>query len=45
LSYGTLSNEDRISAEKSYSKIDITLSIVLVMIVIGILIFFSPIVF
>ncbi len=45
LSYGTLSEKDRINAENSYSKIDIALSIVLVLIVIGILVFFSPIVF
>ena len=45
LSYGTLSNEDRISAENSYSTIDIVLSVVLVLIVVGILLFFSPVVF
>tara|TARA_B100001057_G_scaffold472102_1_gene535051 strand:- start:3336 stop:5015 length:1680 start_codon:yes stop_codon:yes gene_type:complete len=45
LSYGTLSEKDRTNAESSYSKIDIALSIILVLIVIGILVFFSPIVF
>ena len=45
LSYGTLSDKDRINAESSYSKVDIALSIILVLIVIGILVFFSPIVF
>ena len=45
LSYGTLSKEDRISAENSYSTIDIVLSVVLVLIVVGILLFFSPVVF
>ena len=45
LSYGTLTNSDRISSEKSYTTIDVVLSIVLVLIVIGILIFFSPIFF
>jgi SSS family solute:Na+ symporter len=45
LSYGTLTKEDRISAENSYSTIDIVLSAVLVLIVIGILVFFSPVVF
>jgi len=45
LSYGTLSSSDRISSEKSYTTIDVVLSIVLVLIVIGILIFFSPIFF
>ena len=43
LSYGTLTSSDRISSEKSYSTIDVVLSIVLVLIVIGILLFFSPI--
>ncbi len=45
LSYGTLTSSDRISSEKSYSTIDVVLSIVLVLIVIGILLFFSPIFF
>ena len=45
LSYGTLSQKDRINSEKSYSSLDIALSVVLVLIVIGILVFFSPIVF
>ena len=45
LSYGTLTSSDRISSEKSYTTIDVVLSIVLVLIVIGILIFFSPIFF
>lgn len=45
LSYGTLSEKDRINSEKSYSSLDIVLSVVLVLIVIGILVFFSPIVF
>jgi SSS family solute:Na+ symporter len=45
LSYGTLSAQDRLDAEHSYSTIDIILSIVLVLIVIGILLFFSPIFF
>ena len=45
LSYGTLTSSDRISSEKSYNTIDVVLSIVLVLIVIGILIFFSPIFF
>tara|TARA_B100001057_G_scaffold138660_1_gene138320 strand:+ start:192 stop:1871 length:1680 start_codon:yes stop_codon:yes gene_type:complete len=45
LSYGTLSEKDRINSEKSYSSLDIALSVVLVLIVIGILVFFSPIVF
>ena len=45
LSYGTLTTEDRKSFENSYSNIDIALSVVLVIIVIGILIFFSPLVF
>ena len=45
LSYGTLSESDRISSEKSYSTIDIILSLVLVLIVVGILLFFSPIFF
>ena len=45
LSYGTLSQKDRINSEKSYSSLDIVLSVVLVLIVIGILVFFSPIVF
>ena len=45
LSYGTLSEKDRINSEKSYSTLDIALSFVLVLIVIGILVFFSPIVF
>ena len=45
LSYGTLSKEDVISSSNSYSTIDIVLSLVLVLIVIGILVFFSPIVF
>ena len=39
------SKEDRISAENSYSTIDIVLSVVLVLIVVGILLFFSPVVF
>ena len=45
LSYGTLSKEDVVSSSNSYSTIDIVLSLVLVLIVIGILVFFSPIVF
>ena len=45
LSYGTLTSSDRISSEKSYTTIDVVLSIVLVLIVIGILLFFSPIFF
>ena len=45
LSYGTLSKEDVVSSSNSYSIIDIVLSLVLVLIVIGILVFFSPIVF
>ncbi len=45
LSYGTLTSSDRISSEKSYTTIDLVLSIVLVLIVIGILLFFSPIFF
>tara|TARA_A200000113_G_C8868165_1_gene355526 strand:+ start:32 stop:1711 length:1680 start_codon:yes stop_codon:yes gene_type:complete len=45
LSYGTLSSQDRLNAENSYSTIDIILSVVLVLIVIGILLFFSPIFF
>ena len=45
LSYGTLSAQDRLDAEHSYSTIDIILSFVLVLIVIGILLFFSPIFF
>ena len=45
LSYGTLTSSDRIRSEKSYTTIDVVLSIVLVLIVIGILIFFSPIFF
>ncbi len=45
LSYGTLTSSDRISSEKSYTTIDVVFSIVLVLIVIGILIFFSPIFF
>jgi SSS family solute:Na+ symporter len=45
LSYGTLSAQDRLNADNSYSTIDIVLSIVLVLIVIGILLFFSPIFF
>ncbi len=45
LSYGTLSAQDRLNADNSYSKIDIVLSVVLVLIVIGILLFFSPIFF
>ena len=45
LSYGTLTESDRISSEKSYSTIDIILSLVLVLIVVGILLFFSPIFF
>ena len=45
LSYGTLTSSDRISSEKSYTTIDVVLSIVLVVIVIGILLFFSPIFF
>ena len=45
LSYGTLTSSDRISSEKSYTTIDAVLSIVLVLIVIGILLFFSPIFF
>lgn len=45
LSYGTLSEADRISSEKSYSTIDVVLSVILVLIVIGILLFFSPIFF
>ena len=45
LSYGTLTSSDRISSEKSYTTLDVVLSIVLVLIVIGILIFFSPIFF
>ena len=45
LSYGTLTSFDRISSEKSYTTIDVVLSIVLVLIVIGILLFFSPIFF
>ena len=36
LSYGTLSKEDIISSSNSYSTIDIVLSLVLVLIVIGI---------
>ena len=45
LSYGTLTSSDKISSEKSYNSIDVILSFVLVLIVIGILIFFSPIFF
>ena len=45
LSYGTLTSSNRISSEKSYTTIDVVLSIVLVLIVIGILLFFSPIFF
>ena len=45
LSYGTLSAQDRLNADNSYSTIDIVLSVVLVLIVIGILLFFSPIFF
>ena len=45
LSYGTLTSSDKISSEKSYNSIDVVLSFVLVLIVIGILIFFSPIFF
>ena len=45
LSYGTLSKEDIVTSSNSYSTIDIVLSLVLVLIVIGILVFFSPIVF
>ena len=45
LSYGTLTESDRISSEKSYSTVDIILSFVLVLIVVGILLFFSPIFF
>ena len=45
LSYGTLTGSDKISSEKSYNSIDVVLSFVLVLIVIGILIFFSPIFF
>ena len=45
LSYGTLTSSDKISSDKSYTTIDVVLSIVLVLIVIGILLFFSPIFF
>ena len=45
LSYGTLTSSDKISSEKSYNSIDVVLSFVLVLIVIGILVFFSPIFF
>ena len=45
LSYGTLTSSDKISSEKSYNFIDVVLSFVLVLIVIGILVFFSPIFF
>ena len=45
LSYGTLTSSDKITSEKSYNSIDVVLSFVLVLIVIGILIFFSPIFF
>ena len=45
LSYGTLTSSDKISSVKSYNSIDVVLSFVLVLIVIGILIFFSPIFF
>ena len=45
LSYGTLTESDRITSEKSYSTVDIILSFVLVLIVVGILLFFSPIFF
>ena len=45
LSYGTLSKDDRIRSDKSYSTVDIVLSVVLVLIVICILLFFSPLFF
>jgi len=45
LSYGTLTKKNIVSSSNSYSTIDIVLSLVLVLIVIGILVFFSPIVF
>ena len=45
LSYGTLSKDDRIRSDKSYSTVDIVLSVMLVLIVICILLFFSPLFF
>ncbi|MEQ5791569.1 sodium:solute symporter [Muricauda sp. NFXS6] len=41
LSFGTLSPEDRINSKDSYSTIDIVLSVLLVVIVIGILSYFT----
>ncbi|HBU78519.1 MAG TPA: Na+/glucose cotransporter, partial [Muricauda sp.] len=41
LSFGTLSPEDRINSKGSYSTIDIVLSVLLVVIVIGILSYFT----
>ena len=45
LSFGTIPTHLKINKQKDYSNIDIALSFVLVLIVIGICIFFSPIVF
>lgn len=41
LSFGTLSAEDKQLAKKSYDTIDVVLSVLLVVIVIGILMYFT----